>query len=230
MTTYKEVQHFMNVNGFTDLNGHKLLEDNKPGPLSKSAIAKFQKKAKTLGLYPENYLEDGIPGPATLKAMGNYNKPKPTPKPVKVGPIQAKIQNGAHVTFSNLTQLGIIVRTKCHYGFYFNNKKTLAQEIQSVINSILGIDEGPDDEDNCVDWAQFLAAIGREMGYTVTVYGIYCTGDKIWHAICLVQGKEFTKPTWIDFAAMSKSNYPIGTHWCSGQLVKEPAWIPYETS
>ena len=75
-----------------------------------------------------------------------------------------------------------------------------------------------------------LAAIGREMGYTVTVYGIYCTGDKIWHAICLVQGKEFTKPTWIDFAAMSKSNYPIGSHWCSGQLVKEPSWIPYETS
>jgi hypothetical protein len=67
MTTYKEVQHFMNVNGFTDLNGHKLLEDGKPGPLSKSAIAKFQKKAKTLGLYPENYLKDGVPGPATLK-------------------------------------------------------------------------------------------------------------------------------------------------------------------
>jgi len=64
------------------------------------------------------------------------------------------------------------------------------------------------------------------MGYTVTVYGIYCTGDKIWHAICLVQGKEFKNPTWIDFAAMSKSNYPIGAHWCSGQLVKEPSWIP----
>ena len=59
--------------------------------------------------------------------MSNYNNPAPTP--INVGPIQTKIQNGAHVIFSTLTELGTIVRTKCHYGFYFNNQKTLAQEI-----------------------------------------------------------------------------------------------------
>ena len=52
MTTYKEVQHFMNVNGFTDLNGHNLLEYNKPGlfqrVLLKSSNSKHNKWESTL--------------------------------------------------------------------------------------------------------------------------------------------------------------------------------------
>jgi hypothetical protein len=229
MTTYRDVQYFLNQYGFTDLHGNKLVEDNKKGPLTVSAIKKFQLKAQELGIYPSNYLIDGIPCPATLKAITLYpNTPKPTP--IKVGPIQAKIQNGTGKTFSTFTDFYNIVLKYCHYGYYFNNQKTLDQEIQSVIDSINGVNQGLEDEDNCVDWAELAAALGKEKGYTVIVYGIYCTGDKIWHAIALFQGHEFKNPTWIDLAAASKSNYPIGSHWCSGQLVKEPSWIPYETS
>ena len=54
-----------------------------------------------MGIYPKKDLIDGIPGSDTLKAIANFNKP--TPKPVNVGLIQAKIQNGSKLSFSNFT-------------------------------------------------------------------------------------------------------------------------------
>ena len=71
-------------------------------------------------------------------------------------------------------------------------------------------------------------ALAKEMGYNAVPYGIYCTGDRINHAIFLISGKEFGSSTLIDLAAAAGSNYSIGSHWCSGALTKQPSWIPYE--
>ena len=60
--------------------------DNKFGPYTESELKRYQK---------DNGLDDD--GWFAVKTCTKMNC-KSTPTPVKVGPIQAKIQNGAHVT------------------------------------------------------------------------------------------------------------------------------------
>jgi peptidoglycan hydrolase-like protein with peptidoglycan-binding domain len=70
--TVKESQAWLNGRGFTDKDGHKLVEDNKLGLLTESAVSKFQTKAKSMGLYP--YKVDGNPLKYTQLAMVEYDK------------------------------------------------------------------------------------------------------------------------------------------------------------
>lgn len=144
----------------------------------------------------------------------------------KVGPIQKAIQDGTGKTFKSFPEFYNLVVKYCNYSHYFNDQKSLKTEIDNIIAAFNGKPTG--NEDNCVDYCQVGTALAKEMGYSATVYGIYCIGDKINHAIFTVNGKEFKNPTWVDLAAAASSNYPMGSHWCSGKITKEPGWIPYE--
>lgn len=141
------------------------------------------------------------------------------------GSIQSRIQNGTGKIFTTFTEFYKLVLVYVSYFYYFNDQKTLSQEVQSIIDAINGINNG----DNCVDFCQLGVALAREMGYQAVCYGIYCPQSKIWHAVFLIKGKEFTDWTIIDLAAAAEDNYPIGKCWCDWSTrVKEPSWIPYE--
>ena len=141
-----------------------------------------------------------------------------------VGPIQKAIQDGTKKTFKTFTDFYNIVKVNCVYAFYFNDQNKLAAETSEIIKDINGVGPGL----NCVDWTQFGIKLAKEMGYTATAYGVYCSVDGINHAIFTIKGKEFSTDTWIDLSAAAKSSYQIGTHWCSGAITKNPNWIPSE--
>jgi hypothetical protein len=155
--------------------------------------------------------------------IGGIGTPPSTPPQID-NSIQNKIQTATGLKWTTFTEFYNLVKKYCIYSYYFDDQKTLAQEVQAIIDSFKGIDNG----ENCVDYAQLGVKLAREMGYTATVYGIYCTGDGINHAIFQISGKEFANPTWIDLAAAASDGYSIGSHWCNGALTKEPGWIPYE--
>lgn len=194
----------------------KLKEDGDFGPVTKSAVMTYQ---RINGL-----VVDGIAGEITCTKLGIWCKTPPTP--VNIGPIQKAIQDGTGKSFKSFTEFYNLVVKYCDYAHYFNDQKSLKIEISNIIAAFNG--KPTNNEDNCVDYAQLGVALAKEMGYTAVPYGIYCTGDKINHAIFLISEKEFKNPTWIDLAAAASSNYPIGSHWCSGNLTKQPSWIPYE--
>lgn len=183
--------------------------DGVAGTYTIQAVKLFQ-KAKGLAV-------DGVVGPVTLKALG-ITIVTPTPTPVAtVGQVQKAIQDAMNISFSTFTQFYNFVKTSGKYSHYFNGQFTWQQEVQNIKAGL-----------NCVDFAQLGMKLAKEMGYTVTPYGIYCTGDKINHAIFQIYRGEFTSPTWIDLAAAASSGYAIGSHWCSGQMTANPSWIPQE--
>lgn len=184
---------------------HKLglKEDGFYGPVTKTTVIV---KQKSLGL-----LQDGIAGPITLRALGLI-----APIKILAGPLQTKLMAVA----GSFTAFGTFfnkIYTYYRYGYYFNNKLNLQQEID------------PSTPKNCVDLAQLLHALGHEMGYTVRFIGIYCPVDKINHAYIEIKGKELGT-VWIsaDGAAAAKSDYVLGNHWCSGSKTVNPGWIPSE--
>jgi hypothetical protein len=161
----------------------------------------------------------------------------PTPT---CGPIQTQIQAGTKKTWTTFTEFYNLIQQLGKYGYYFNNGKTLPQEIKAIIDMLNGVNNGVKDQMNCVDFCLFGVNLSEEMGYTAIPYGIYCTADKIWHAIFLINGKEFEGSTCvingvtvpgslIDLAAASDQQYAIKTHWCDGQMVEKPSWIAYTT-
>jgi hypothetical protein len=136
---------------------------------------------------------------------------------VTKGPVQKAIEEAMNIQFSSFTQFYNFVKTSGVYSHYFDDQFSWQEEIRKIKAGL-----------NCVDFTQLGMKLAKEMGYTVIPYGIYCTGDKINHAIFTIKGKEFSTATWIDLAAAASSNYAIGSHWCSGTLTANPKWIPQE--
>ena len=148
-----------------------------------------------------------------------------SPNTVK-GTYQTKIENATGKSWTNFTGFYALVVKYCDYKYYYDDQKSLATEIQNLINSFNG--SGSSNGENCVDYCQVGVKIAQEMGYTAVPYGIYCTSSKVNHAIFKISGGEFSSATWIDLAAAASSGYSIGNHWCSGTTTKTPSWIPYE--
>jgi hypothetical protein len=163
-------------------------------------------------------LQDGVVGPVTLKALGITIVAPTTPVVVSTkGPVQKAIEAAMNISFTTFSQFYNFVKISGVYSHYFDDQFTWQSEVAKIKSGL-----------NCVDFAQLGMKLAKEMGYNVIPYGIYCTGDKINHAIFTINGKEFKTPTWIDLAAAASSNYAIGQHWCNGTLTKAPSWIPQE--
>jgi hypothetical protein len=132
--------------------------------------------------------------------------------------------------FNNFTQFIEKLRAyakskKGLYKYYLNSRFIgTANEIKALTNGTMG---------NCVDWSQLARAVGIIMGYKVDYVQIQCTN--VTHLIIRVSGKEFTKQTYIDLAAIVDWNSAycsIGNAcWCSKNGVPNkivsinPAWI-----
>ena len=177
-----------------------------------------------------------------LKANNNVdpdyiciNKPCDPPQVISSGTITDQIQKATGKTWNNFTEFYNLVVKYCSYSYYYDDRFSLAQEIQHIIDDLNGMNDGQ----NCVDWCQAGVKIAQEEGYGAIPYGIWCPGDQVNHAIFLITGKEFIGKTTtingqtvegniIDLAAASSDNYGINTHWCNGAMTKQPAWIPYE--
>jgi hypothetical protein len=161
---------------------------------------------------------------------------KPVPAPVYSSGDWGLIEKGTHQIISTLTVMTNEVIKHCGYSFYLNGQKNLPREIQALINSFNGIDDG----ENCVDYAQACTHLAREKGYGATVYGIWCAVSKVNHAVVHITGKEFVNRTCVingktypgvimDWAKLSSSGGTINQHWCDmNTATKEPSWIPYE--
>jgi hypothetical protein len=174
------------------------------------AVKLFQKS--------RSLLVDGVVGPVTLKALGiTMVKPASPTVAVIKGPVQKAIESAMKIQFIHFIEFYNFVKVSGKYSHYFNDQFSWQEELAKIK---LGL--------NCVDFTQLGMKLAREMGYEVVPYGIYCTGDKINHAIFQIRGHEFKDWTWIDLAAAASSNYSIGNHWCSGALTKRPSWIPLE--
>ena len=147
-----------------------------------------------------------------------------TPTVVATSDIQKKIIAGTGKTFSTFTQFYELVRVNCDYAYYFNGQYNAANAVAMIIKDINGSATGL----NCVDYTQVGVKLAKEMGYQAIPYGVYCTGDKINHAIFQIKGKEFSSWTWIDLAAAASGGKALGLHWCSGAITARPSWIPEE--
>ena len=192
------------------LGYYTAIVDGIPGTLTVLAVKKFQQK--------RGLKVDGVVGPVTLKALGITIVKPPAPiVPVVVGQVQKSIQDAMGIKFNTFTQFYNFVKTSGKYSHYFDDHFNWEQEVAKIR---LGL--------NCVDFTQLGMKLAREMKYDAVPYGIYCTGDKINHAIFLIKGHEFSDWTWIDLAAAASSNYSIGTHWCNGKLTERPSWISQE--
>ena len=132
-----------------------------------------------------------------------YITVNPTQPTRTVGPIQRGVEAKLGA-FSNITQFynKMIGRG---YGAYYNDVKTLNQEIAALSNL------------NCADSTQLLVFLSREMGYTARFCHVYCRSGG-GHIYAQVMGHELGD-SWVKVdmaAAMSvHSKYPIGKVWCS---------------
>lgn len=142
----------------------------------------------------------------------------------KVGPYAKKIMDGSGKSWKNHTEFLAFIKKYCEWIEYFNNKKSPDEEANDIISSF----KGKPIPMNCVDFVGACVKIAREAGYKAVAYGVHCPKQDINHAIYLISGGEFKSETWIDPSAMCESGYNIGSHWCNGELTKEPSWIPYE--
>ena len=122
---------------------------------------------------------------------------------------QLKVEKSLAFTFNNFTQFYNYIKQNKHYLKYFDDQLTFEEVLKKKF-----------DYTNCVDICQAGIKLARAMGYTATAYGIHCNAENIGHAIFKIKGKEFKTETWIDLAAASGENYPIGSHWCNGSLTK----------
>lgn len=178
--------------------------------------------------------------------------PAPTPIPEsKVGNIQKAIQDATGIKFNSITEF--YNRIVLPYGTYtepiqFDDKKTLRQVIKVLGNNVKGINKGWDNQFNCVDIAQLIAALAKEMGYTATLWSFRCVSMEINHLVVLVAGKEFAGKSIelretqygaiktfpgviVDGAAAALNSYKLGDYWCSpthAKAHKEPGWGKYE--
>ena len=195
--------------------------DGSFGSYTKKAVVAYQ-KAK--GLY-----QDGIAGSITCGKMGIWCTGAASTVSTVVATTSSsamkdKIIAGTGKSFTTFTQFYNIVKANCAYAYYFNGQYNSANALTMLIKDINGAATGL----NCVDYTQLGVKLAKEMGYQAVPYGIYCTGDKINHAIFQIKGNEFSSWTWIDLAAAASSSKALGLHWCTGATTKEPSWIPYE--
>lgn len=135
------------------------------------------------------------------KKQPNYvyiNKP--------LNPIKGKIQLGVEAKLGAFNTISKFYNKMLGrgYGNYYNDIKTLAQEIAQLANL------------NCSDATQLLVALSREMGYSARFCHVYCKSGT-GHIYAEVKGRELGT-SWIRMdlaAAMSVgSKYPIGKTWC----------------
>lgn len=163
----------------------------------------------------------------------------------KVGPIQKFLEDGTGIKFNSITEFYnkiILPYGKYSDPMYFDDKKTIKKTAQALVNNVKGKTAGFDNQWQCVDGSQLVDALAREMGYTSSLWSFRCIVEQINHAVCLIDGKEFSgKKTVIkgktypgsivDPAAAAESGYKIGQHWCSkddSRVTKQPGWLPTE--
>lgn len=170
--------------------------------------------------------------------------------------IQKMIQDGTGITFNTITEFynKIIIPYAAYSDpMYFDDLKTLKQEIQVLINNVKGNYTGNANQLNCCDFAGVTAALAREMGYgeygtDIVMYGFRCPSYECYHAVVLIRTKEFSgdsvqvrdyqygdiltkQGAIVDSAAGASDHYSIKRYWCeaTNQLAyKEPKWLPYE--
>ncbi|MDP3014404.1 MAG: peptidoglycan-binding protein [Candidatus Subteraquimicrobiales bacterium] len=186
----KAVQVKLNTLGF-----YKGRIDSSCGPVTINAIKAYQKAKKLV--------VDGCCGPVTWKSLFGVDYPNTVKQTVKKGPIHLAVEKKLG-SFSNFT--GFYNKMKGRgYSHYFNDKKTLTQELNSLAQL------------NCVDASQLGLKLGIEMGYNLIMKRLVCPKSSDGHIILWGKGKELGNNwVWIDLAAaMSKeSMYPIGKAWC----------------
>ena len=133
-----------------------------------------------------------------------------------VGPIQAKLEAFLG-QFNSWTEYynKIIGRG---YGYYYNDVKTLDQEIEALKNKT-GL--------NCTDITQLSVELAKEMGYQTKYVKVQCQSGG--HIRMQIKGKEFSDWQRADPAAALSvgSQYPLGKVWCdnnTARVVVEP-WL-----
>ena len=157
------------------------------------------------------------------KREPSYITPRPategtTPTPSWKGAAWLQFEKACGKTFNNFTEIYNWILKNTDYSYYLDDKYTWQQELDRKLNYL-----------NCVDMCQALSKIARSGGYETVHYGLYCPGYNVNHAVFKIRGKEFKDWTWIDGAAASSDNYPIGQTWCDkNQATKNPTWIKYE--
>ena len=105
------------------------------------------------------------------------------------------------------------------YKYYLNSRFIGTQkEISALTNGLMG---------NCVDWSQLCRAVAVIIGYKADYIQWQCTN--VTHLTIRISGKEFSKATVVDLAAIVDWNsrrYELGEHWCSNKIVSvNPAWM-----
>lgn len=165
------------------------------------------------------------------------------------GPIQLALEDAFGTTFNTFKEFYNLVLKYGVYSYYFDSKYTLKESIariklQRKAAKATGIKKlfhnvklirhkitntfkstffsTSSNGLNCCNWAEVAQAIADEMDLKADIYGIYCTVDKINHALDLIENE------WVDCAAGASEGYPYGKHWCNGDLTKNPAWCPYQ--
>jgi len=171
--------------------------------------------------------------------------------------MQTNLQKRTGIKVKNISE--VINKIVLPYGKYCNpmyldNKKTVKQVENALVNNVKGIKTGQSNQINCVDITIYLIALAKEMKeYGIVKYeeirawSFRCTSLDINHAVTIISGGEFmgktvqtrekqygpivtVKGSVVDGAAAAESKYPVGRFWCSNTDVrvnKEPGWIPY---
>jgi glutamine amidotransferase-like uncharacterized protein len=191
-----------------------------------------------------------LPNYLTLREVGEST--------VSGNSIRGLIQKGTGITFTTITEFyNKIILPYAAYSnpMYFDDIKTLKEEVNVIINNVKGNRTGNANQLNCCDFAGLIAALAVEMGYgkagiDVIHWSFRCTANVCNHAVVLIKTKEFASGSVslnttrginsiktyagkiIDGAAGAYSGYAIGNHWCSATNIlacKEPAWMKYES-
>lgn len=130
-------------------------------------------------------------------------------------------------TFSEFVEkLRSYAKTKKGLYKYYKNSRFIGtqKEVAALTNNSMG---------NCVDWSQLARAVAVIMGYKVDYVQIQCSN--VTHLIIRIIGKEFTKQTYVDLAAIvdwDSKHCPIGNAcWCSTNgkpnkiVAVNPGWM-----
>lgn len=192
------------------------------------------------------FLNGRLPNYVSCTPFGTY-----TPPVISV--MQTNLQNRTGIKFKNISELcNKIIRPFVKYSspIYYNSKKSLKQVENAIVNNVKGLYVGEVNQVNCVDIAQYLAEMGKQMKIydQVIIWALRCTSLDVYHAVVLFNGGEFTGKTVqlrekqygpiktfpgviVDGAAIAENSYAVGESWCSRthELVhREPPWAAYE--
>ena len=205
MGLYKFVQEFCNKYGFTDYEGKKLVVDDIPGERSKSAVKKFQNKAKQLGIHKYNV--DGEAGPYTKEAMKIYDMAKgniSSPTPTKSA-FHRTVEEHVGFTYNSIDEFFNKMANK-GYQYYNNNVYPQGEALDRIKNNR---------PLNCSDYSQILYAVGKDLKLEMHYGHLKC---KEGGHIVVIKGsiKSGIVYDLAKKASVNSSFTAPGDYWCKG--------------